>query len=203
MADIIDLLKKGGFLDISPSLSGHIAINEELYEIQPGDTIWGICDKYDIDMEELLKLNPWLASRFSEDKAFALIRPGEKLLLPRGEEFTCDSNFNDKFDAATTAPAIIYDPILVDLNGDGIKTTSVENGVYFDHQKDGFAERSAWVDEDDGVLVMDKNGDGIINDGSEVFGDNYVKSNGKKATSGFDALRLLNKNNENALQKVS
>ena len=37
------------------------------------------------------------------------------------------------------------DPLLIDLDGDGIETTTVENGVYFDHESDGFAELSAWV----------------------------------------------------------
>lgn len=37
------------------------------------------------------------------------------------------------------------DPLLIDLDGDGIETTTVENGVYFDHESDGFAEKTAWV----------------------------------------------------------
>lgn len=40
---------------------------------------------------------------------------------------------------------IANDPLMIDLNGDGIKTTNTEKGIYFDHQIDGFAERSAWV----------------------------------------------------------
>ena len=35
------------------------------------------------------------------------------------------------------------DPLLIDLDGDGIETTTLENGVYFDHESDGFAELSA------------------------------------------------------------
>ncbi len=97
---------------------------------------------------------------------------------------------------AQSAQPIVIDPILVDLNGDGIKTTTLENGVYFDHGKDGFAESSAWVDENDGILVIDKNNNGFIDDGSEIFGDNYVKSNGNKASNGFDALRDLDSNND-------
>lgn len=30
------------------------------------------------------------------------------------------------------------DPLLIDLDGDGIETTTIENGVYFDHESDGF-----------------------------------------------------------------
>jgi len=56
------------------------------------------------------------------------------------------------------------DPLLIDLDGDGIETTSTANGVYFDHGVDGFKELSAWVGEDDGILVHDKNGNGVIDD---------------------------------------
>ena len=38
-------------------------------------------------------------------------------------------------------------PLLIDLNGDGIETTTIQNGVYFDHENDGFAESSSWVEK--------------------------------------------------------
>lgn len=88
------------------------------------------------------------------------------------------------------------DPLLIDLDGDGIETTSVENGVYFDQENDGFAEVSAWVSSDDGVLAIDKNNNGTIDNGSELFGDSYVKSDGTIATSGFDALSDLDSNGD-------
>ena len=36
------------------------------------------------------------------------------------------------------------DPLLVDLDGDGIETTSIKNGIFFDHANDGFEEISAY-----------------------------------------------------------
>jgi hypothetical protein len=44
------------------------------------------------------------------------------------------------------------------------------------------------------ILVIDKNNDGYINDGGELFGDNYVLSNGQTATTGFSALADLDSN---------
>ncbi len=102
----------------------------------------------------------------------------------------------DNFDQANVAGIPGADPILVDLNGDGIKTTKLEDGIYFDHGKDGFKESSAWVDENDGILAIDKNNNGTIDNGSEIFGDNYIKSDNSKATSGFDALKDLDSNND-------
>ena len=85
------------------------------------------------------------------------------------------------------------DPILIDLDGDGIETTTVANGIFFDHDNDGFSESSAWVGSDDGILAYDKNNNGIIDNGNEIFGDNYIKSDGTKASSGFDALSDLDR----------
>jgi hypothetical protein len=50
--------------------------------------------------------------------------------------------------------------------------------VYFDHDNNSFAEQSGWVGKDDGLLVFDKNNNGKIDDGSELFGNNTILSNG-------------------------
>ncbi len=62
-------------------------------------------------------------------------------------------------------------PIAVDLDGDGVEFASSAAGVRFDYDGDGTAETTAWVAADDGLLAIDKNGDGKVNNGSElVFG---------------------------------
>jgi len=43
----------------------------------------------------------------------------------------------------------------------------------------------------EGFLAIDKNKSTFIDDGGELFGDQYVKSDGTTAVSGFDALRDL------------
>ncbi len=49
------------------------------------------------------------------------------------------------FMQATNTIRIRIDPLLVDLDGDGIETTALNNGVYFDHDKNGYAQNSARV----------------------------------------------------------
>ena len=62
-------------------------------------------------------------------------------------------------------------PIAVDLDGDGVEFVSNAAGVHFDYNGDGIAETTAWVGADDGLLAIDKNGDGKVNNGAElVFG---------------------------------
>ena len=84
----------------------------------------------------------------------------------------------------------IYDPLTLDLDGDGIETVSHNGykGALFDHDGDGIRTASGWVDSDDGLLVVDRNGDGIINDGKELFGDSSVLKDGTKAAHGYAAL---------------
>lgn len=53
-------------------------------------------------------------------------------------------------------------PLIVDLDGDGVETVSTNNGIHFDHDGNGFAEKSGWVGKDDGLLVRDINGNGQI-----------------------------------------
>lgn len=92
------------------------------------------------------------------------------------------------FDQATAQGRPPYtDPLVLDLDGDGIELTSVDNRlVRFDVDGDGFREATGWVQSDDGLLVLDHNGDGLINDISELFGN--------QTTSGFVALRGIDDN---------
>ena len=87
-------------------------------------------------------------------------------------------------------------PLVLDLDGDGVETTSVENGTHFDHDGNDFAEKSGWVGSDDGLLVRDVNGNGMIDDGTELFGNNSVLSSGETAKNGFEALADLDSNND-------
>ena len=71
----------------------------------------------------------------------------------------------------TVKPAAI--PVVLDLDGDGAEFLSTAAGVTFDYAGDGTSQSTAWVGSDDGLLAFDRNGDGIVNDGSEiVFGGN-------------------------------
>jgi hypothetical protein len=72
----------------------------------------------------------------------------------------------------------------------------VENGVQFDLNADGVMEQVAWTrpDSDDAFLAMDRNGNGRIDSGAELFG-NYtpVIPTDPTATTanGFEALKFL------------
>ncbi len=63
------------------------------------------------------------------------------------------------------------DPLVIDLNGDGFAIGLLDSSdTYFDLDRDGFAERTAWVGPEDGLLARDVDGDGAISDVHELFG---------------------------------
>lgn len=96
------------------------------------------------------------------------------------------------------------DPLILDLDGDGIETTSVNNGVNYDFLADGIKEKTGWVGKDDGFLVLDKNSNGKIDNDSEFFGEGQSLKNGEKSTGGFESLgeydgngdKIINSNDE-------
>jgi hypothetical protein len=90
-------------------------------------------------------------------------------------------------------------PIILDLNGDGVKTQSINAGVKFDLLADGRAVHTGWVSDGDGLLVLDRNHDGLITDGSELFGSATKLAHGENASDGYAALRELDTNSDLAI----
>jgi hypothetical protein len=85
-------------------------------------------------------------------------------------------------------------PLVLDLNNNGVLSQSISSGVHFDLFTSGQKTATGWADPGDGFLVLDRNHDGTINDGSELFGDATWLSSGKKAANGYEALADLDSN---------
>ena len=102
------------------------------------------------------------------------------------------------YDLGRRAFASIFDPIALDLNGNGIETLAADghDGAMFDHERSGIHTGTGWVHSNDGILVYDRNGDGKINNGGELFGDNTLLKDGSTAAHGFAALAELDENGD-------
>ncbi|ODA29221.1 hypothetical protein A8L45_22585 [Veronia pacifica] len=85
-------------------------------------------------------------------------------------------------------------PLIIDLNGDGVQTLNINEGVAFDIDADGKKEKVGWASAGDALLAIDLNGDGIINDGSELFGEASPKP--EEVKDGFQALSFYDENQD-------
>lgn len=301
-----------------------IETKDAFYSVKSGDTMWDIANRFGTSQDDLIKANPWLADRYSEDKSFALIRPDEQLIIPngsvkginnsqifddstgliKGEYLNTDTiapvgvnlpksgkeetpvvrhyttkpqmlsneellfralkegneakvkeligNISNKelallFSVITNSsgltleqmrslnktlenmyknsplkvittlntaiklitgmhdlsndiikingtlfnypPNVWIKPMAIDLDGDGIDTIDINKSqIYFDVDEDGFREQTGWISKKEAILAIDKNGNGIIDNQSEMFGS--------KDKTGFEELKELDTNGD-------
>ncbi|RWP10169.1 MAG: type I secretion C-terminal target domain-containing protein [Mesorhizobium sp.] len=97
----------------------------------------------------------------------------------------------------TSADFVVYDsatdPIILDLNHDGFAFSDLSHGVQFDINGDGTKDQVAWNSSNDGMLAVDLNHDGKIDDGTELFTPNF---GGGNFASGAAALASLDSNHD-------
>lgn len=81
-------------------------------------------------------------------------------------------------------------PIVIDTGKDGIELGVAGRGVSFDVNADGFPDRVQWVRPrgNEAFLTLDRNRNGLVDDGSELFGVGTPLVEGGKAANGFVAL---------------
>ncbi|MDR1745179.1 MAG: hypothetical protein LBS30_05445, partial [Planctomycetota bacterium] len=90
---------------------------------------------------------------------------------------------------------VIVDPLVLDLNGDGLNLKGADEGVDFDMDGDGAATRMGFVRGDDALLFADTHGDGVVHDGRQLFGNTDGHANG------FEKLREYDDNADGVIDK--
>lgn len=143
-----------------------------------------------------VKLKDLIPDTNADSSNIPSIPPSE----PNREKNWCDPNDWKEWQESVNRDGKyhVYDPLVLDLDGDGIETVGTQgySGALFDHDKDGIRTATGWVSSDDGLLVIDRNSDGLINNGGELFGDSTVLKDGTNAAHGYAALAELDTNSD-------
>ena len=204
-------------LDFNISLQGSIEKGEFLIlgvgdkEYLFGDPSEEYIKKYNLNLAQYERGNTytytWEGNTIKqEDRKFdvtpTIIQTSDKLkakILKHGTGKIIDDD-RDLDDPETDGS-----PIVIDLNNDGINTLSLDYTRNFDLDNNGFAEATGWVQKDDALLAYDRNGNGKIDNGGELFGnytlsDNYY-SHTSGNTNGFNAFKEFDTNNDGIIDK--
>ena len=163
----------------------YVALSNTEFTIKAGDTSAFV----DVDvMGDALKEN---------NEVFDLV-----LSTPVGAGFAKGATLTAVGTIVDDEKTIYVTPLVLDLNGDGITTQSISAGTEFDLLAGGRKIHTGWVSGGDGLLVLDRNHDGVINDGSELFGEATRLSSGETAANGYIALSAMDSNGDDFITKA-
>lgn len=99
----------------------------------------------------------------------------------------------------------LSDPLILDLKDNGVKRTFLPNSKsYFNlNNYENYSPKVEWIvsTSDDGFLCIDKNQNGRIDNGQELFTEKQLLSNGQLSKNGVDVLKDMDTNHDNVVDK--
>ena len=160
------------------------------------------------------KLRKWFASLESEERiavrSICRVRRDNPCagMMPRvGEEDPIEAMYRaldtrasehlDEF-CRHRGAGICDTPLVVAFDGEPITFTQSTHAFAFDP---GMPRKSAWPAASTPWIALDRDGDGAITSGAELFGDSTVLPGGTTAKHGYAALAALDDNRDGAIDR--
>jgi hypothetical protein len=95
---------------------------------------------------------------------------------------------------------VLRTPLVVEIERNGLKTTTLTQGIRFDFEGTLAPVRTAWlVGEGAAMLALDLDDDGMITNGAELFGSHTPMPGGGTADNGFEALARYDENKDGVI----
>ncbi len=154
-----------------------------------GDPV--LIGKFEAALRTLERFNPKLARAFARQVRKNLETASSRRQVDIQVRVSVQQvSIRVEFGDRQQPPPAKTDPIVLDLDGNGIRLSGIEDGAVFDIDANGHPDRISWVTPGDVLLALDRNRNGRIDDGSELFGDQ------RGAVNGFEELRKLDDNRD-------
>jgi hypothetical protein len=125
-------------------------------------------------------LNPFITTEcHTGGEGVCSFQTTEDPWLAGNDCYICDDGIDNDCDGKTDGQEYVcwnrclMSPVVIDTQGNGFDLTDAAGGVSFDLNGDGTPERLSWTraGSDDAWLALDRDGDGAIDDGRELFGN--------------------------------
>lgn len=172
--------------------------NTSTHKVQARD---GILDKADFASAQMASMATG-GVRPGETQLDLNIRPAQQLSQfyhvqanPNKPDFSLRNEVILNGVSAQSTRNTYIDPLLLDISGEGIGLTDLNDAVLFDTDNSGTLKRSGWADTRTGLLVVD-DGSGQITSVSQMFSEYYAGKRGengaagdKRFAHGFEALK--------------
>lgn len=123
------------------------------------------------------------------EKEMVRFSAGGTIRTEDGREINFDAQLEmsqetlEQVDVQFKAGDALIDPLAVNFDGAGVRLTTEKYD--FDLDADGETEKISFLEQGSGFLVLDKNGNGVIDDGGEMFGP--TTNNGFLELQAYDA----------------
>jgi len=94
-------------------------------------------------------------------------------------------------------------PIVINFGRGNYRLTGANSPVFFDIAASGSPARIGWTaaGADEAFLWLDRNHNGVVDNGAELFGNATPQMDGKRAPNGFEALKVFDTNNDRIIDE--